>query len=539
MILGACNDMQYLPLLQQLKKDKTRHSLIACDNAIQAKFAELDKKMHDFSSVFHGATPAGGSTSAHNPPAAPVSASKSMPAPASAANQASKGGQVPRIVQTPATVPASATSSVWQNNRPVVTTSATKTINLPKVLLNAKGHRIDPASRIFTNIEWSVYHNKKRDKSPCSSHHIIGICTDKFCPYSHEPLEEDMTDVLTALSRGVPCKMSVNCRNHHCVQGHHCSKSGCIPAKCKFPARMHDIDSWVVKEIGSDPITIPLNPIPTAPAADRAALAAAPVAPFDFDSDSAMSSTSGAARRRLARARRVADRTAKTMASVPPSRVQQIRAGATSPLSNDDELSAWPAMNTSSEDVESWKAFPTASDSSSMTRSDDTGTLSDLDTATPPGPPETFDLIDLDYEERNESTAAASHMDALKHAAMVRANQLSQPHLSPVTVAAAQGHFSWADDDDDDLTSGPFALPAELLMKKPEPTSDPWSLREDDDDNDFDVAEDDAAVFAAQRSAWFEQRALEKEDQTARVEEGQEDAGETDSGKQGIVGAPE
>jgi len=119
-----------------------------------------------------------------------------------------------------------------------------------RIALNDKWQRIDIPKELHVNL---ALVNELRKRSPrlCNSHHLLGGCTDRACPYDHSSmLTNHEFEALLYLSRGQRCPKGSDCidtcfKGHMCPNGRNCRHGN----DCRF-ADMHGIDTTVVDSPG-------------------------------------------------------------------------------------------------------------------------------------------------------------------------------------------------------------------------------------------------------------------------------------------------
>ncbi|KAM0351822.1 hypothetical protein ACHAPU_002335 [Fusarium lateritium] len=112
-----------------------------------------------------------------------------------------------------------------------------------RVVQNSMGQRLDPP----LDYSKSTFNSLKR-VGLCNSFAILGKCRfqskPKRCTHIHNPnLGEREKDALRAVARLSICPARSACRDAECLLGHHCSVSNCPRQNCRFPEKLHDVNT--------------------------------------------------------------------------------------------------------------------------------------------------------------------------------------------------------------------------------------------------------------------------------------------------------
>lgn len=113
------------------------------------------------------------------------------------------------------------------------------------ILRNKQGQRVDkPIPPVSDNLFCLM-----RDAKLCNYYHLGSHCPLKRCEYIHEPrLYGEHLNARRLVARLSPCKLKdLDCADKNCFYGHRCPDDpNCTRSKCRFPAKMHNVDTNVV-----------------------------------------------------------------------------------------------------------------------------------------------------------------------------------------------------------------------------------------------------------------------------------------------------
>lgn len=141
---------------------------------------------------------------------------------------------------------APSTSATTRIDSPSTTTPA-HTMNV--VLRNKVGERVDsPLSCMPQDV--ILMKNRKM----CNNFHLLGDChflrNFGSCQHKHGPkLDGKDLQALRAVARHSPCLAGLDCDDPSCIHGHRCPRSSCSMSGCKFPLKMHNTDTVVVRRV--------------------------------------------------------------------------------------------------------------------------------------------------------------------------------------------------------------------------------------------------------------------------------------------------
>lgn len=106
---------------------------------------------------------------------------------------------------------------------------------------NAKGHRLDPSLKQFTNDQAITSYSKKleaiKPKGFCNEQYLVGKCgRSLFCKMDHDTnLTEQETAYHRNRARLTLCVYGPSCERYGCFLSHHCPWDVCTYGKsCKF-----------------------------------------------------------------------------------------------------------------------------------------------------------------------------------------------------------------------------------------------------------------------------------------------------------------
>ena len=126
------------------------------------------------------------------------------------------------------------------------TASITGPAPIPRLTRNKNGQRVDAplkyAQQDFLNL---------KSRKLCNAYHLLGKChyldTRGKCEHDHaEKLNAKQRVALLAVARQSPCPFGLYCSDVNCLAGHRCTRDNCVPATCRFPKVMHNVDTYVV-----------------------------------------------------------------------------------------------------------------------------------------------------------------------------------------------------------------------------------------------------------------------------------------------------
>jgi hypothetical protein len=138
---------------------------------------------------------------------------------------------------TSTTPPPAAHQSVLSVPQPTGTGALSR-----QVLRNKHGQRVDaPLSYLQSDFQ------ALKARKLCNAHYLLGECpfekSDRGCNHDHlTRLTPKQLDALRAIARQSPCPSGLYCSNTDCIQGHSCTRSGCVIATCRFSKDMHNVD---------------------------------------------------------------------------------------------------------------------------------------------------------------------------------------------------------------------------------------------------------------------------------------------------------
>lgn len=113
------------------------------------------------------------------------------------------------------------------------------------ILRNKQGQRIDKAIPPVSETAFCLM----REAKLCNYYHLGSHCPLKRCEYLHEPkLWGEHLNARRLVARQSPCKLKdLDCADRNCFYGHRCPNDpNCTRANCRFPAKMHNVDTNVV-----------------------------------------------------------------------------------------------------------------------------------------------------------------------------------------------------------------------------------------------------------------------------------------------------
>jgi len=151
---------------------------------------------------------------------------------------------------TPSVDYASAAAKAPATSAPPLTTqqgsTASRVLVSTQVLRNKRGQRVDSPLNYSQQDFVSL-----KGRKLCNSFHLLGKChfldTYGRCQHEHgERLNPNQVAALRAVARQSPCQYGLKCSDADCLSGHRCIRDNCIPATCRFPPGMHNIDTKIV-----------------------------------------------------------------------------------------------------------------------------------------------------------------------------------------------------------------------------------------------------------------------------------------------------
>lgn len=156
----------------------------------------------------------------------------------------------PSDVSTPITGTSDTPNPISSPNRNTSITPTNDRESPSCIFQNRRGQRIDVPKELHVA---PVLFNELKRRNPrlCNSHHLLGSCTNIFCPYDHNSILSDHEfGALLSLSRSQRCPQGSACTDP-CFKGHMCPNGrSCRHGNdCRF-SDLHGIDTAIVTELG-------------------------------------------------------------------------------------------------------------------------------------------------------------------------------------------------------------------------------------------------------------------------------------------------
>ncbi|KAK5656483.1 hypothetical protein OQA88_4866 [Cercophora sp. LCS_1] len=142
------------------------------------------------------------------------------------------------------------------------------TITGYRIQINAAGERIDPV--LPTNKRFQEAYTRIRKQKLCRSFYLNNYCRfgdECHFNHAHQATQDDLIALSHIAKRNQVCEFGTKCIDNRCLFGHNCPNSrdgtdtqlltataNChsrgSTVKCRYPARLHDLDTRVVSDTG-------------------------------------------------------------------------------------------------------------------------------------------------------------------------------------------------------------------------------------------------------------------------------------------------